>query len=68
MIRTRTIEAADGEPVTIEIDDGLPEPKAEPVDVVQAGLLIQHILTSKEEITDMPVRARQRKKKKVGEK
>jgi len=63
MIRTRTITDADGEPVEIEIDDGLPEPKQDPVDVIQAGLLIRHILTTKEEVTDMPRRPRTRKRK-----
>ena len=63
MIRKRTITDAGGEPVEIEIDDGLPEPKQDPIDVVQAGLLIQHILTTKKEVTDMPRRPRKRKKK-----
>jgi len=63
MIRKLTITDADGEPVEIEIDDGLPEPKQDPIDVVQAGLLIRHILTTKKEVTDIPRRPRKRKKK-----
>ena len=62
MIRTRTITDANGEPVEIEIEDGLPEPKQDPINVIQAGLLIRHILAAKDERKDMPP-AKPRKRK-----